>query len=106
MLMRTLSRLILVVIGGLLLGAGSLGIAGAGSTDIPLAPSWQTADGTVDASQLPASLPTLDCTGKVVGSMANPLAENAPVYMPPQVKGANCGKVTVAASPPPDLLVP
>lgn len=64
---------------------------------------WEMSDETIDLSRLPAQLPALDCNGNVVATLANPLAPDAPEWIPTDSNGQPCGYAGGTTQwPPPD----
>jgi hypothetical protein len=95
-----LKRYLRVAIAGLVVGSGlGFGYAAAhpGHVHEPNVPDWVNSDGTIIFENLPARLPLLDCTGRVVGFRAHPLDEATDAkWVPPMVPGAECSAGTVS----------
>lgn len=93
-----MKRYLRVAIAGLIVGSVmGLGFAAAHPGHLyGTVPDWVNPNGTVRVEDLPASLPMLDCTGRVVGFRANPLHERTDMeWVPPMVSGAGCSAPTV-----------
>jgi hypothetical protein len=100
---RIRRNLSIVVLAGGLLGI-AVGWVHAATSEVETRPPWANSDGTVNVADLPSSLPVLDCTGAVVGTVKTPFSDKAPAYMPPVPKGADCDSVRVVVNDDPSTV--